>query len=164
MIISCTNCSKKFEVDTQLIPDSGRNVQCGSCNHVWHFEYNVEVISKTLSKVSKEEKIDIIKTIDENSVEKRDEINPSGENKENDQDFSKTDKYFTTSKEKKSFFNLSRILSSFIVVIFTFIAFVIILDTFKIPLNNIFPDLELILYNLFETIKDIFLFLKNLFI
>ena len=31
-------------------------------------------------------------------------------------------------------------------------------------LKNFFPDLEIMLYNLFETIKDIVLFFKNLLI
>ena len=37
MIIECTSCNKKFEVNSELIPDSGRTIQCGSCNHVWFF-------------------------------------------------------------------------------------------------------------------------------
>ena len=35
---------------------------------------------------------------------------------------------------------------------------------FKTPLDNKFPGLELLLYYLFETIKDIILFTKNLFL
>jgi len=33
---------------------------------------------------------------------------------------------------------------------------------FKNPISNIFPNLELVLFNLFETLEDIFLFFKNL--
>ena len=39
-----------------------------------------------------------------------------------------------------------------------------VLDTFKSPLSVFFPNIELILYNLFETIKDIYLFIKNLLV
>ena len=51
-----------------------------------------------------------------------------------------------------------------LVSIITCIAIVIIMDTFKSPLTNIFPGVELLLYNLFETIEDMFLFFKNLLI
>ena len=37
------------------------------------------------------------------------------------------------------------------------------LYTFKNPFYNFFPDLELILFSLFETLKDINLFIKDLF-
>ena len=35
MIIECINCNKKFDVNSELIPESGRTIQCGSCNHIW---------------------------------------------------------------------------------------------------------------------------------
>ena len=38
MIIECTNCNKKFRVDDDLIPENGREIICGSCNHAWHFK------------------------------------------------------------------------------------------------------------------------------
>ena len=49
-----------------------------------------------------------------------------------------------------------------IVSIITFVAIIIVLDTFKDPLSNIFPNLELVLYNLFETLRDLILFAKDL--
>ena len=38
MIINVINCKKKFEVDSSLIPNEGRLLQCGSCNHIWFFK------------------------------------------------------------------------------------------------------------------------------
>ena len=38
MIIECINCSKKFDVNSELIPSEGRTIQCGSCNHIWFFK------------------------------------------------------------------------------------------------------------------------------
>ena len=38
MIIECINCNKKFNVDADLIPKQGRQIQCGSCKHIWHFK------------------------------------------------------------------------------------------------------------------------------
>ena len=38
MIIACPNCNKKFKIDLILIPEEGRDLQCGSCNHVWLYK------------------------------------------------------------------------------------------------------------------------------
>ena len=57
---------------------------------------------------------------------------------------------------------LFKIFGYFIVFIITIIAIIIILDTLKSPLNNIFPNLELFLFNLIETLKDIKFFIKDL--
>ena len=39
MIITCPNCEKKqFKIDNSLIPHEGRDLQCGSCNHVWFYK------------------------------------------------------------------------------------------------------------------------------
>ena len=42
------------------------------------------------------------------------------------------------------------------------IALIILADTFKSPISIIIPNIELILFNLYETIKDIILFFKDL--
>ena len=44
----------------------------------------------------------------------------------------------------------------------SFIALIIILDTFNVYLKNIFPEIENMLQNFYETLKDIFLFLNDL--
>ena len=38
MIITCPSCKKKFNIDINLIPTDGRNLQCGSCDHVWFYK------------------------------------------------------------------------------------------------------------------------------
>ena len=38
MIISCENCNKNFEVDSALIPENGRLLQCSACNHKWFYK------------------------------------------------------------------------------------------------------------------------------
>ena len=48
------------------------------------------------------------------------------------------------------------------VSIISFIALVIIIDTFKIQLYTIYPDLEKIMYSLYEILKDIQLFIDDL--
>ncbi len=66
-------------------------------------------------------------------------------------------------KNQKNFGGiLFKIFGYFIVFIITIIAVIIILDTFKSPLSSIFPNLELFLFNLIESLKDIKFFIKDL--
>ena len=41
MIITCNNCNKKFDIDSNLISDKGRLLQCASCDHKWFFKKEV---------------------------------------------------------------------------------------------------------------------------
>jgi hypothetical protein len=65
-------------------------------------------------------------------------------------------------ENKKTTFSISKFLSYFLVFLITFIALIIVLDTFKSPLSSIIPGVEIFLYNFFETLKDLYLFIKNL--
>ena len=38
MIIECPACSKKFNIDEKLIPDQGRLLKCGNCEHTWFYK------------------------------------------------------------------------------------------------------------------------------
>ena len=152
MIITCVNCEKKFEVDSSLIPENGRNIQCGSCNHIWFYK-----------ATELEEKIN------DNST-KQSEFSPTEVNKKkveikNENIINDYPKKREKSKSKSNF-NFGQLIfktfSLLIVLIVSFIAIVIFLDTLKLPLSNFFPNLELVLFNLFETLEDIFLFSKNL--
>ena len=64
--------------------------------------------------------------------------------------------------EPKTSLTFVKFLNYFIVLIISFVAVIITLDTFKGPLSTFFPNIELILYNLFETLKDLILFIKDL--
>ena len=45
---------KKFEIDSNLIPEKGRTLQCGTCNHVWFFNpSDLRPIVKTEIKTPK---------------------------------------------------------------------------------------------------------------
>lgn len=35
MRLICPNCDAQYEVDDQVIPDGGRDVQCSNCGHTW---------------------------------------------------------------------------------------------------------------------------------
>ena len=50
----------------------------------------------------------------------------------------------------------------FLVIIISLVALVILLDTFKLQISYFFPPINIILDNLYETIKDIALFFKDL--
>ncbi|WP_440937811.1 zinc-ribbon domain-containing protein [Candidatus Pelagibacter sp.] len=138
MIISCENCNKNFDVDSALIPGNGRLLQCSACDHKWFYK---------ISKFSDLELSDNQKTeeITENLPNENEELEV--QNKKNQKNFSGI---------------LFKIFGYFIVFIITIIAVIIILDTFKSPLSNIFPKLELFLFNLIETLKDIKFFIKDL--
>ena len=49
MIISCTNCSKKFEINSDLIPESGRLLECSACSHQWFFKKEIEITKENIS-------------------------------------------------------------------------------------------------------------------
>ena len=65
--------------------------------------------------------------------------------------------------QPKFSFSLSKFISYAVVSIISFIGLIIILDTFKIYFFNLYPNLEFYLYSLYETLKDIELFIKDLF-
>ena len=162
MIISCPSCAKKFEVDANLIPENGRLLKCGTCSHTWFFNNNevkdnvdfkinplqTSISEENNNKTSKKKTKNIKKSYSDLSNERSNLQSKKG---------SELIKY-----EKKSTFSFGKILSFLIVIIITFIAIIIILDTFKNPLSILFPNIEILLYNLFETLRDLILFAKDL--
>ena len=65
----------------------------------------------------------------------------------------------TLSYENKRNYN---ILGLTIVFIISFIAVIILVDTFNNPISKIVPDINFLLYSLYESIYDIVLFLRDL--
>ena len=155
MIIQCTNCNKKFEVDPELIPEKGRSIQCGSCDHNWFYKKDIPQPSSEIH-----EEIPVVEETQEINISTQDigEINVPDENLEDKTDTKQIDDKINS--KKSNVFN--KIISYLIVAIISFVALIIVLDTFKTPLNNIFPNLEQILFNLYETFEDIGLFFKDL--
>ena len=41
MIITCEQCHKKFEIESNLIPEKGRLLQCSSCSHKWFYKRDI---------------------------------------------------------------------------------------------------------------------------
>ena len=153
MIIECINCIKKFTVNSDLIPSTGRTIQCGSCNHVWFFDPN-NLISEGRKKTKIEKKIPITNLVSEN-------IKPKIKSIVN-KDFSEKN-YEITEYKSKSNFSVEKFLSYLLVFIISFIGLIIVIDTFNSSLYELFPNLEIVMFSFFETLKDIQLFIKDLF-
>ena len=164
MIITCPNCNKKFKIDNSLIPDEGRDLQCGSCNHVWLYKIKEE--NSKILELKEEIDINDIKTkVDKNNEEIVENKNPLT-NIETELNNQKKEKNIEKQKEIKISKNTentgNKFFSYLIVFIISFVALIILLDTLKNPLINVFPGLEIILFNLFETLQDIKLFIIDL--
>ena len=63
----------------------------------------------------------------------------------------------------KGFNHPIKFFANLVVCIISLVALIILIDTLKEPLINIFPGSEIILLNLFETLQDIKLFIIDLF-
>ena len=164
MIITCPNCNKQFKIDNSLIPNEGRDLQCGSCDHIWF--YNIQEKNNEVLELKQENISEDIETKAENKEDKieekrepkeiiKTEINNKKKEKNSEKQKSTTTLIKTENKGSKFF-------SYLIVFIISFVALIILLDTLKTPLINVFPGLEIILFNLFETLQDIKLFIIDL--
>ena len=152
MIIICPSCKKKFEIDEKLIPDTGRLLKCGSCDETWFFNKNKQSNSDQLKEI-----FDNKNEIQNEPLKQKNKII-----KKNLPNLPKNKGTEIVKYKPKSSFTFGNAFNYLIVLIITFVAVIIILDTFKEPLSDFFPNLELILYNLFETLRDLGLFAKDL--
>ena len=148
MIISCDQCHKKFEIDSNLIPKDGRLLECGSCNHKWFYKQDIEdkteeIIIEPQLKNIEEEDIDPIR-----------------------KDISQIKELETSSKKKEIIENKKikkiGVLNIIIVFIISFVALIILVETFKKPISIYIPNIEFILNSLHEILRDIILFFKDL--
>ncbi len=160
MIVSCEKCTKKFNIRDDLIPEKGRLLQCGNCNHKWFYKLPIENLnienenSKNLSNDNTknlsnedtfaEEKKKIIEKVIKSSIPTK-----KPEKKINN----KADK-----NTKKG----SNLLKRLIVLIISIVALIILIDTFKFQIENYIPGVSSVLNNLYETLKDLSLFVKDL--
>ena len=178
MIISCINCAKQFELESSLIPEKGRLLQCNSCNQKWFFKK--EIVNEPIAaikinkpaeetEIHKEEEVKLSETESPETIELLDrkikndfvvekistnkDKNNINEDKKNDQDLK-----ITSPKSKKN----PNVLSLITVLLISFVALIIVFDTLQSPISKVFPNIEFFLYNLYETINDVQLFLKDL--
>ena len=162
MIIECPACSKKFNIDEKLIPNEGRLLKCGNCDHTWFYkkEENLKLETETLK----------INEIEEN----KSEINidpvekPIKQTKKIRKKISK--KFLTkesTSKElvsidKSSVSRENNIIKKIFLTIISIIAFILLVDTFKNQISVIFPGILKMSDSLYLVINDLKLFIKDL--
>ena len=146
MIIACPCGEKKFEIDQKLIPSEGRMLQCGSCDRQWFYKLNIvkKVIGDEIKIKEKSDDKANSETIEESTKEEIDI----------ETHISNLDK-----KKEKSKVNYLNIL---LVVIISFIAFILVLETFKDQLISIFPNINFLLDNLYQSLVDIKLFTLDL--
>ena len=162
MIIECPACSKKFNIDEKLIPDEGRLLKCGNCDHTWFYkkEKNLKLETETIK----------INEIEEN----KSEINiepvdvPIKETKKIRKKISKkSSTKESTSKElvsidKSSVSRENNIIKKIFLIIISIIAFILLIDTFKNQISVIFPGILQMSDSLYLVINDLKLFIKDL--
>jgi predicted Zn finger-like uncharacterized protein len=143
MVIDCPDCNKKFDIDENLIPANGRLLQCGSCNYKWFFELKINKDIKPPKNILPEDTETIIQEA-ESGLEK------------------KIDKDIPEKINKKKVRNNVNYLNVFFVMLLSTVALILILDTFEAQISLIFPDINLLLNNLYQSIIDIKLFTLDL--
>ena len=147
MIISCEKCNKKFELDNNLIPETGRLLQCGSCSYQWHYKPKIKVET---SDEEIELNNEVIQDEEEADVEKVEDLNVS-KNRE------------TKKNDDKENLNKISFLNILLVIIISFAALILIVETFKLQISYLLPKIDFYLSSLYESLKDIYLFFKDLF-
>ena len=173
MKITCPCGEKKFKVDASLIPSEGRLLQCGFCDKEWFYKESEALKNDNIiSKDYPQDEISINESQIKPSslVENEQKIQIPIETETIIRQAEKKIKKTTNKKVNIEAKNLNEsknngILNFFsylIVFIISFIALIILLDTFKTPLINVFPGIENILFSLFEILKDIRLFIIDL--
>ncbi len=140
MIIVCPKCKKKFEINDTLIPEKGRLLQCSSCENKWFFKKDIEV-KRNIQRISNKPKIEEIPPETENLIVEAEKNN--------------------INQKKKKKVSIP-ILNMILILFVSFIALIIILDTFKFQINTLFPNFEVFLENFYETLKDFYLFIIDL--
>ena len=150
MEIQCPNCSRSFKINKSLIPEKGRLLQCGTCSHKWFYK-NIIYEEKTKTVNINEENILKNTKITKKIHNPKKYINEEGYNKTEIIDVDR----------KKNVKKINYIKFFFVIIIST-VALILILDTFKDILIKVFPNIKILLNNLYETLKDISLFFYDL--
>ena len=152
MIIVCPSCGKNFNVRDDQIPDKGRLLQCSNCKHEWFYTKNTIPVDDNIDELSKDDFTQESFGILDEEKDKYDEV--ILEDKEN-----KLEKPKNIKKQKTKQVNFFKLLLVFII---SFVAFVLVVDTFVVQISEYVPFTEKYLDNLYQSIIDISLFFQNL--
>ena len=164
MIIECPCKKKKFNIDINLIPVEGRNLQCGSCDRIWFYKKeNLITEPPHINENLIIEVNDNVNQVNEDSSKKHEESSlvKDKDIEDKETEISEINEIKTKPDVAKSNPSI-KFFSYLIVFLISLGALFILLDTLKTPLINVFPGLELVLFNLYETLKDIKLFIMDL--
>ena len=162
MIIECPVCSKKFNIDEKLIPDEGRLLKCGNCDHTWFYKkeenLKLETESIKINEIEANQSEINIETID----------TPIKQTKKIRKKISKkSPTKASTSKElvsidKSSVSKENKIIKKIFLVIISIIALILLIDTFKNQISVILPGILKMSDSLYLVINDLKLFIKDL--
>ena len=162
MIIECPACSKKFNINEKLIPDEGRLLKCGNCEHTWFYKKDekikLEAETKKISQIEENKPEINLEPVEEpikQTKKIRKKISKKSLTKE------------STSKElvsidKSSVSRENNIIKKIFLIIISIIAFILLIDTFKNQISVIFPGIVQMSDSLFQVINDLKLFIKDL--
>ena len=162
MIIECPACSKKFNIDEKLIPDEGRLLKCGNCEHTWFYKkeekIKLEAETSNTSQIEENKSEINIEPVDvpiKQTKKIRKKISKKSSTKE------------STSKElvsidKSSVSRENNIIKKIFLIIISIIAFILLIDTFKNQISVIVPGILKMSDSLYLVINDLKLFIKDL--
>ena len=162
MIIECPACSKKFNINEKLIPDEGRLLKCGNCEHTWFYKKDEKIkLEAETTKISQieENKSEINIEPVEEPIKQTKKIRKKISKKSSTKD--------STSKElvsidKSSDSRENNIIKKIFLIIISIIAFILLIDTFKNQISIIFPGIVQMSDSLYQVINDLKLFIKDL--
>ena len=152
MIIVCPSCGKNFNVSNDQIPDKGRLLQCSNCKHEWFYTKNTIPIDDNIDELSKDDFTQESFGILDEQEDQHDEAIVEDETVE-------LEKPKTSKKQEGKQLNFFKLL---LILIISFAAFVLIVDTFIVQISVYIPFAEKYLDNLYQSIIDISLFFQNL--
>jgi len=155
MIVNCNKCNKNFNLDNRLIPENGRLLQCGNCNNEWFYIPNSK---SDFILQQPEANIKIENNVKDKSLKSNVPIFDTNNYKE-----IKSENIIKKNNIEKKVDKSKYILNNILIFIISFVAFLILFDSFKIYLSKLFPNIIPILNSLYETLYDLKLFLKDLF-
>ena len=175
MIITCPCNKKKFKIEANLIPATGRELKCGSCGHVWFYNnenkdeisnkieinnkpetQNIKFEDKNLN-LSPELKDVLIKN-ENNAIQKKDKTIVELVEKRNNFQKNINKKKQQNKKKEKPISFINKIIISLI----TLIAVIILIDTFRNEIINFLPGLNPAFNSFYAIIADINSFIKDL--
>ena len=152
MIIVCPSCGKNFNVRDDQIPDKGRLLQCSSCKYEWFYTKITNPINDNFDELSNDELTQESFGILDEEEDRHDEVIVEDKIVE-------LKKPKNSKKKKTTKVNFFKLLLVFII---SFVAFILIVDTFIVQISEYIPFTEKYLDNLYQSIIDISLFFQNL--